>query len=273
MENKIPKAAKNLSGIYKITTNQSGKIYIGSAVKLSGRFNRHKFELRHNNHHSKHLQNHVNKNGIESLSFELIELCDRELLLDREQFYLDNLTPEFNNYLNAKSPLGRKMSKESIEKAVATKRANGVYERVALITAEVNRGNTYRLGRKLTDESKAKIGAKSKGRKPTSETREKLRLVNTGRYHSEDTRKKMSLAAMGNKKGLGRIVSKETRDLIQGRLIKRIEITQMSLSGEFIRTWGSIHEASKELKISKANLTTCCNGKRKNCGGYRWKYS
>ena len=47
-------------------------------------------------------------------------------------------------------------------------------------------------------------------------------------------------------------------------------VLQYSLDGTFIKEWESTIQASKELKIH--HISECCNGKRKTCGGYLWRY-
>lgn len=33
-----------------------------------------------------------------------------------------------------------------------------------------------------------------------------------------------------------------------------------------------IAEAARKNKLNKANIISVCNGKRKHCGGFKWKY-
>lgn len=87
---------KQKSGIYKILNNVNGKFYIGSAKSLTGRWRLHKSQLKNNKHHSIYLQRSFNKYGYSSFSFETLEHCDVELLVEREQWYLDNLKPHYN---------------------------------------------------------------------------------------------------------------------------------------------------------------------------------
>jgi group I intron endonuclease len=203
---KIECILKNESGIYKISNSINDKIYIGSAVNLSARFRRHKHHLLKNNHHSPILQSHVNKYGIETLSFELIETCDKSELLTKEQQYLTELQPVFNICLSVKnSRLGIKMPEEAIKKAVETKRNNGTFKRISAIISERNKGNKNMTGKKHSDETKIKIGAKSIGRK------NKGSKHFLGKKHSHETKKKISIKAMGNKRNLGRILSEETK--------------------------------------------------------------
>ena len=36
--------------------------------------------------------------------------------------------------------------------------------------------------------------------------------------------------------------------------------------------FGSIKEASEKYNLYHANIVACCNGRRKHCGGFEWKY-
>ena len=85
-----------LPGIYKIMCIATKKIYIGSSVKPYSRFSRHKLELRNNKHSNLHLQNAWNKYGKGNFVFEILENCAKELLLEKEQYYINFLKPEFN---------------------------------------------------------------------------------------------------------------------------------------------------------------------------------
>lgn len=79
-------------GIYKILNITNGKYYVGSSVNINGRWLKHKALLRHNKHENPKLQNAWNKYGEESFSFEIIEECEKEKLLNREQFYIDDIS-------------------------------------------------------------------------------------------------------------------------------------------------------------------------------------
>lgn len=51
-----------------------------------------------------------------------------------------------------------------------------------------------------------------------------------------------------------------------------LQVAQLSLNGDVVRLWDNVSEASGSLKISANNIYNSCNGKRKTCGGYVWKY-
>ena len=78
---------------------------------------------------------------------------------------------------------------------------------------------------------------------------------------SEATKKAMSEAHKGVP------LSEEHR----AKLSKKI--LQFTKSGEFIKEWPSMIEASRQLKINCGSIWSCCQGKLKSAGGYVWKYA
>ena len=51
------------------------------------------------------------------------------------------------------------------------------------------------------------------------------------------------------------------------------QIYQYDKDGFFIKQWGCISDASRELKINSSNISMCAEHKRRIAGGYRWEYS
>lgn len=107
-------------GIYQIVNKVNQKKYIGSSIRLQGRKKRHFSELNCNIHHSQALQRAYNKYGKDSFDFFILEYCETEKLLEREQYYLDNLKPEYNICKIAGNCLGVKQSEETINKRVVS---------------------------------------------------------------------------------------------------------------------------------------------------------
>ena len=104
------------SGIYKITNLTNQKFYIGSSVNIYNRFHTHSTKLKKNVHFSRHLQASYNKYGKDNFIFEVVEYCQKELCVEREQYYLDTLKPQYNKRTDATLNLGVKNSKETREK-------------------------------------------------------------------------------------------------------------------------------------------------------------
>lgn len=42
--------------------------------------------------------------------------------------------------------------------------------------------------------------------------------------------------------------------------------------GTLIKTFDSIKQAANEFKLNRTNISNCCHGKRKSCGGFQWKF-
>lgn len=49
-------------------------------------------------------------------------------------------------------------------------------------------------------------------------------------------------------------------------------VIQYTKSGEFIAEYPSTMEAQRQTGIACQHISHCCNGKRKSCGGYVWRY-
>lgn len=101
-----------VSGIYKITNLVTNKYYIGSASCLNTRISKHKSLLIKNKHYNKHLQSSFNKYTIENFKIEILEICEKERLINREQYYIDLMHPHYNKCLIAGNTLGYKHTEE-----------------------------------------------------------------------------------------------------------------------------------------------------------------
>lgn len=95
------------------------------------------------------------KYGHSSFSLTILEYCNKSELNDREQYYLDNLEPDYNILKNAASFLGYS----------------------------------------LTEEAKAKISKALKGINRSEETKDLIRQKALGRKHSDDSKVKMSMSS------------------------------------------------------------------------------
>lgn len=49
-------------------------------------------------------------------------------------------------------------------------------------------------------------------------------------------------------------------------------ILQFTKEGKLIRKWKSAKDIERELGYSNADISKCCNGKQKTCGGYKWHF-
>ncbi len=162
----------NEAGIYKITNLINNKIYIGSAARsFRKRWNEHKSGLKNNRHTNHHLQSAWNKYGENSFEFKILEECSNDVILEREQYYLDLMKPEYNKCLFAGNSKGRPCSNETREKISKANKGTLAGENNPCF-GRVGEDNP-RYGVKLTEEHKKKFSRK--GIKHTEETKQKIR--------------------------------------------------------------------------------------------------
>lgn len=207
------------SGIYKILNLTTNKFYIGSAINLKKRCEKHINELIKNIHKNPYLQNAWNKQWGQNFEFIVLELVeDKNDLLVREQWWMD-FTQSYNSEIGynicriAGSMLGTKQTKEHIEKRIKSrkvfKHTEATKEKIrqslkgykhdeefSLKLSKAKRGKQYRLGTKTSDETKAKLSIAGKGRKHTAEAKEKVAASKRGVPRTEEVKAKLRLAAL-----------------------------------------------------------------------------
>ena len=112
-KSKILEENKNKSGIYMWTNLINGKCYIGSAVNLSNRLSNYYSTTYMEdalNRSNSHIYRALLKNGYENFSLTILEYCEPEQCLEREDFYLSSENHEYNILEKAGSSIGRKHS-------------------------------------------------------------------------------------------------------------------------------------------------------------------
>jgi group I intron endonuclease len=166
---------KNKSGIYIIKTKINNRFYIGSAINLYNRMHTHLTHLKKNKHCNAKLQRFVNKYGIENIFFECVELCEKENLIIREQFYIDTLNPFYNIAKIAGSTLGTKITKEQSEKL-----------------SKLRKGKQNSLGRKYSKETILKMSESAKKRGLHPNFKEASIKANTGKKQTIEHRAKIT---------------------------------------------------------------------------------
>lgn len=115
-------AKEVICGIYKITNIITKKVYIGSSKDIYSRWDKHIYDLKNGKHHSSHLQRSWDYYGNKNFKFEIIEECDFNKLLEREQYYIDLYNSANSDYgYNISRLAGRiTLSKEQLDKMAKT---------------------------------------------------------------------------------------------------------------------------------------------------------
>lgn len=128
-----------LKGVYSIRNTANNKQYIGSTtMSFIKRLQHHVNRLRNNKHKNSHLQNAWNKYTEDDFEFEVLEVCEKENCLIREQYYIDYYNDNSYN-INKQASGTPNMSKEVIEKRRQTmlrKYKNGELDHVKKLLSE-----------------------------------------------------------------------------------------------------------------------------------------
>ena len=176
-------------GIYCIEIGE--RVYVGSSQNIAKRWNEHRKALEDGTHYNLKLQRSWVKHG--PGEFAIVEVCEREELIEREQFWIDELRcVEFGLNLSptAGSPRGCKRSEASNEKTRRSFRDMSPEKRAEWI----RKCSESNLGKRRSEETRARMSVAQRIPKVISEeTRERMREIHRNR--SEETCRKLSEAA------------------------------------------------------------------------------
>lgn len=182
-----PNLPPRKSGIYRFINFVTAKLYVGSAINLYRRRIEHIKELRANKHGNEYLQNAWNKYGEANFIFEVLELCEKPVLLDREQHWINKLNCVRPNGYNlnpiAGSNLGRVFSEDFKAKAKARQTGKILSEETRKRMSEVRIGKTRdpSIGLKISEAKKGK----GVGRKHPPEQLAKMKIAQMKRREKE----------------------------------------------------------------------------------------
>jgi len=265
--------------VYKITS-PSSKIYIGSSINYKKRLTQYKGAGAKT---QTILYNSFVKYGFDNHIFEIVELCTKENLLEKELHHGLLCEVLGEKGLNCKLPkFGEKYEstrQETIDKMKQWKPSEETLARMKL--AQIKRAKEYpvtnetkqklreaNLGKKASDETKKKMSLKGKGRVVSEETKERMRAwkrkpvseehkqrlreVNTGKTMLESTKKAISVA------NTGKVMSQKTKEKISKANSKMIFDT---ISKVYYNTVG---EAAFSNNIKRTTLTAMLVGQNKN---------
>jgi group I intron endonuclease len=163
-------------GVYAIRNTSNGKHYVGSSTNIYGRWSSHKSLLKNSRHDSIVLQRAWTKHGSTAFEWVVLEFCERDRLIEREEHWIIALKSQsrangYNVRLQATSNFGHKFPPEFGARISAAKK-----------------------GRKLTPEARAAMSAsmKAAGHKPCEAAHIASREKRRGSKVSEETRRLIS---------------------------------------------------------------------------------
>ena len=189
------------------------------------------------------------KYGYSGFKLEILEYCDPSKCIEREQYYIDRLKPEYNISLTAcASMTGRNHSEETKKKISVSGAGLGriLSDEAKKRISKAQKGNQYCLGRILSEETKQKISEARKGINHSEETKQKIRESNKG------------------------ILLGRTRPEGSGRSNVLIEV--LDLKTETKTVYPSMSDAARALGTTKASISMYFskNTKKPFKGRYRF---
>jgi group I intron endonuclease len=128
------------------------------------------------------------KYGYNNFKLEILEYCDSNIVLVREQYYIDLLKPEYNVLSTAGSTLGYKHTSETLAKFKT---------------------------RQFSDETRSNLSKAAKGRILSEEVRAKISKARIGIKFSDEIKAKMSVigtAKVGIAVKVMNIISNEIKE-------------------------------------------------------------
>ena len=177
-----------------------------------------------------------------------MEYCNKENVINREQYYIDFFKPEYNILQIAGSSLGFKHSsytKLTMSNLKIGER-NGMFNKKH--TKETRKSISFTLkgrkwpGRRLIDLTRAKISKAHTGKIISQKTKHSISLALNGWVHSEETRAKLSLSMLNKKPSM------ETRNKMKASHSKPILI--INIINNKVCNYPFIKEAALKLNIS-----------------------
>lgn len=183
----------NANSIYLITNKINNKKYVGQTWK--------KISYRWQEHSTKEkscvkLNRAIKKYGKDNFSVELLAICSSQYIAD----YLESYYIQEYNSIKAGYNIREGGSHGKLSESTKSKISKALKGR----TISPETIEKYR-NRKQTQETKNKIGAKTKGQVLTDEHKNAITISNSNRIISEETKQKHS------KNNKDKIVSEETK--------------------------------------------------------------
>lgn len=190
-------------GVYQITNTANGKRYIGSSYNITKRWINHRLELDTGIHHNRHLQNAWDKYDKSVWQWSILEKCEKENLIIREQSYLPP------------------------EKTYRALKKNGFYNESPIAGTRAGKKESEEVRRKKSERAKIQFGTDEDRRKMSERMKGKLPVF--GYKHTEEFKRHKSEQMRGNHNAQGKR-SEKTRQKMSESAMRRSEETRRKYS-------------------------------------------
>lgn len=255
--------------IYKITNTVTGKCYIGESKEknVERRWKEH-IRLINQNKGCPALRDAVKKHGWDKFKFEVIIIC-----FDEDRYFYEK---DYIKKFNSKVPNGYnitdggegggfigKTHNEEVRKRLS-EASKKFYSNPENRKAASERAKEALKGINISERMKnsekwkkavEKMIVDRKGKTPSEETKQKIRESVIKYYSKNEDKVKINV--------------EKQRKAMSEKLGKKV--SQYTKEGEFINTYKSIKEASRQVAIHNECIRRVANGNGKLAGGFIWK--
>ena len=224
-------------GIYKFENKINGMIYIGQAIDLVERYNKHCKNINDKNHNEAFYQA-LREYGMENFSYSILEefnIFDQELLNQLEIYYIE--------YYNSLTPNGYNMVPGGTNGAGLAKGKKVLqYDLQGNFIAEYD--SAHQASR-ATNINNSSISACCRG--DITHTKEFQ-----WKYKNDDK----EIKALNN----------------NAIIIRDRKICQYDLQHNLLNIYNSLREAAETTNTNKVGICRVCSGQSYSAGGYLWEY-
>lgn len=219
-------------GIYKITNQLNGKVYIGQSINIEHRWKEHIQEAK-NGIRNYALYNAMRKYGIENFSFEIIEECSEKELDEKEVYYIKEYNSYYDGYNSTLGGQGK-----GFQRCINSQEIYDLWDQ-GLSVFEINE--------KLKD----KVG----------HTTIRKYLQSYKNYSVKESNSRGNLRS---------IKANEFRKNNPNCNSSRNKVVQYDLWGKYIASYDSYEDAERKTGIDSVVIGRVINGIQNQAGGFQW---
>ena len=222
-----------MTGIYKITNLIDGKVYIGQGLDIFHRWSKHS-QIPSNSL----LHQAIKQDGIENFSFQIIELCEKDQLDEKEKYWIAH----FNSYIKSENSNGYNMNEGGWENYTSSK---------AIPIEQYDLQGNFIAEYPSTTIASQQTGIELRSIQHCCGGSRQAKTAGGFQWKRKDDNKKIS------------------------SINKRINFEVLQIdkkTNQIVQKFKSPAEASKITGISNVGITNCCNNKQKTSGNFIWKY-